>query len=304
MIILIKMIFINYTYIQHNLSFRPKGVLSTMLPSFLLAFREGLEAALIIGIVLGVLHRLHRHELKPIVWRGAGLAALLSLGVGFGLNLVGAKFEGQAEEAFEGVLMLLAAGVLTWMILWMQRQGNQIRREIENKTREAALKAGRGALFFLAFLAIFREGVELALFLLAASLTSGWANTIIGGFLGLGGAITLGWILFASTRRLDVRRFFQVTSILLILFAAGLVGLGVHELNEAGWIPPVIEHVYDVNFLLDETTPLGLILRALFGYNANPSLTELVAYAGYFIILTFIHLKNQRNQLAAEVQSA
>lgn len=275
-----------------------------MLPSFLLAFREGLEAALIIGIVLGVLQRLHRPELKPVVWRGAGLAVLLSLGVGLGLNLVGAKLEGKAEEVFEGVLMLLAAGVLTWMILWMQRQGSEIRRELENKTRQAALITGRGALFVLAFVAIFREGVELALFLLAASLTSGWGSTLIGGLLGLAGAIALGWILFASTRRLNVRRFFQVTSVLLILFAAGLVGLGVHELNEAGWIPPIIEHVYDINFILDETTPLGLILRALFGYNANPSLTEMLAYAGYFATLATIYLKNQRSQIAVEIQSA
>lgn len=275
-----------------------------MLPSFLLAFREGLEAALIIGIVLGVLHRLQRPELKPVVWRGAGLAVLLSLGVGLALKLVGAKFEGRAEEAFEGVLMLLAAGVLTWMILWMQRQGSEIRRELENKTRQAALKTGRGALFFLAFLAIFREGVELALFLLAASLTSGWGSTILGGLLGLAGAIALGWTLFASTRRLNVRRFFQVTSILLILFAAGLVGLGVHELNEAGWIPPIVEHVYDINFLLDETTPLGQILKALFGYNANPSLSEMLAYATYFTILAIIYLKNQRDQIVVETQSA
>lgn len=275
-----------------------------MLPSFLLAFREGLEAALIIGIVLGVLHRLNRPESKPVVWRGVMLAVFLSLTVGISLKLLGMEFEGQAEEAFEGVTMLLAASVLTWMILWMQSQGGEIRRNLEAKTRQAARKRGQSALFLLAFLTVFREGIELALFLLAASLTSGLENTLIGGLLGLGSAILMGWMIFASTRQLNIRRFFQVTNVLLILFAAGLVGLGVHELNEAGWIPPIIEHVYDINPILDETTPLGQILRALFGYNGNPSLSEMLAYLGYFSILAFIFIRNQRNQMATEIQSA
>jgi high-affinity iron transporter len=275
-----------------------------MLPSFLLSLREGLEAALIIGIVLGALGRLNRSDLKPVVWRGVTLALVLSLLAGIGLNLLGMKFEGRAEEIFEGTAMLLAAGVLTWMILWMQQHGREIKQHLETKTRQAAMQKSQRPLFLLAFLAVFREGVELALFLLAASLASGLTATLVGGILGLGVAILLGWMLFTSTRRLSLRAFFQVTSILLILFAAGLVGLGVHEFSEAGLIPPLVEHVYDINSIIDENSQLGLILKALLGYNGNPSLIEVIAYSGYFITLGWFTLRNQRGQGEAGAQPA
>ena len=143
-----------------------------MLASFLLSLREGLEAALIIGIVLGVLVKLKRTDLNGVVWRGVGLAALLSLLAAIALNLLGMEFEGKGEEIFEGIAMLLAAGVLTWMILWMKNHGGTLKSEIEEQTNQAALGKGQKALFALAFLAVFREGIELALFLLAARLTS------------------------------------------------------------------------------------------------------------------------------------
>ena len=111
-------------------------------------------------------------------------------------------------------------------------------------------------------------------------------QTISGTVLGLGTAALLGWSLFAATIRLDLRRFFQVTSILLILFAAGLVAHGVHEFNEVGWIPAVVEHVWDVNGVLDETSVAGQLLRTLFGYNGNPSLTEMIAYFVYLIVVS------------------
>jgi len=275
-----------------------------MLPSFLLSLREGLEAALIIGIVLGAVGRLNRPDLKPAVWRGAAFALVLSLLTGIGLSLLKIRFEGRAEEIFEGTAMLLAAGVLTWMILWMQQYGREIKQHLEAKTRLAAMQKGQGALFMLAFLAVFREGVELALFLLAASLASGVTGTLVGGVIGLGAAVLLGWLVFTSTRRLSIRAFFQVTSILLILFAAGLVGLGVHEFSEAGWIPPLIEHVYDINFIIDENSQLGLILKALLGYNGNPSLIEIIAYSGYFIVLGWLTLRNQRGRVEAGAQPA
>ena len=268
-----------------------------MFPSFLLSLREGLEAALIIGIILGALGKLRQEELKPVVWRGVGVAVALSLVVGLGLNLLGMEFGGQLEEAFEGVAMLLAAAILTWMILWMQRRGGQMQRDIEAKTTHAALKRGGSALFILAFLAVFREGIELALFLMAARMASSPIETIVGAILGLGGAIALGWMIFSTTRRLNLRHFFQITNVLLLFFAAGLVGLGIHELNEAGWVPAIVENVWDINYILSDKSEVGEILKALFGYNGNPSLSEVIAYLGYFAILGTILLKNQRNQL-------
>jgi high-affinity iron transporter len=254
-----------------------------MFAATLLAFREGLEAAIILGIVLSVLGRTGQKGQAWIVWLGAGLAGLISLAAGIALYGLGIAFEGRAEEIFEGIAMLLAAGVLTWMIFWMARQGRALQTELELGVRRAALSGGVWALFSLAFVAVLREGIELALFLTAAAFTVTAGATLLGALLGLAAAVLAGWLLFATTTRLNVRAFFQVTGVLLIFFAAGLVAHGVHEFNEAGWIPSVIEHVWNINPVLDEGSEVGQILKALLGYNGNPSLTEVVAYAGYWI---------------------
>lgn len=264
-----------------------------MLPSYLLSLREGLEAALIIGIVLGALRKIHRQDLSMIVWGGTLSAAAISLIVALVLQGVGASLEGPAAGAFEGITVFLAAGVLTWMIFWMHRQSRTIKSGLELGVRHAVSQAGLRALFFLAFLAVLREGVELALFLTAATFASNAQQTLIGAVLGLASAIFLGWSLFATTVRLDLRRFFQITGALLILFAAGLVAYGVHEFNEISWIPSLVAHVWDINFILNESSTLGQLLKALFGYNANPSLTEVLAYVSYFAAIT-IGLRRSR----------
>jgi high-affinity iron transporter len=271
-----------------------------MLPSFLLSLREGIEAALIISIIIGALIKIGRPELKIVIWRGVILAVILSFAFGIALNMIGMEFTGQLEEIFEGLAMLLAAAILTWMILWMQRQGGQIQDELETKTVQATIKSGTSALFLLAFLAVFREGVELALFLIATRMASDTTSVLIGALMGLSAAILLGWILFTSTRRLKLRNFFQVTNILLLFFAAGLVAHGVHELIEAGWIPALIDPVWDINHILSENSEIGGILKALFGYNGNPALTEVLAYLAYFAILGTFIFRNQRKQINTE----
>jgi len=258
---------------------------SSLLPAFLLSLREGLEIALLIGIILGSLRRVQRPELKQYVWLGAGSATALSLVIALILYALGASLQGQAEQIFEGLMMLLAAGVLTWMIFWMQRQSRMITMQLEAGVRQATLQSGGRALFFVAFFAVVREGIELALFLTASAMTTDGLQTIVGALLGLAGAAILGWGLYASTLRLNVRSFFAVTSILLLFFAAGLVAHGVHELNEAGWIPPIVEHVWDINPILDESSGVGMLLKTLFGYNGNPSLTEVLAYIAYFVLV-------------------
>jgi high-affinity iron transporter len=259
-----------------------------MLPAYLLSLREGIEAALIIGIVLGALYKVRRPELARWVWAGAGVAALVSLAAAVALTMVGFRLEGRAEELFEAVTMFAAAGILTWMVFWMGRQSRHLKAELEAGVASAALGAGAGALFWLAFMAVVREGLELALFLTAAVFAgdAGDASTtaaqaVVGAVLGLGTAALLGWSLFATTVRLDLRRFFQVTSVLLVLFAAGLVAHGVHELNEAGVIPPVVEPVWDAGAILPADSFLGAVAATLFGYNPDPSLTEVLAYVGY-----------------------
>lgn len=257
-----------------------------MFAALLLTFREGLEAALILGITLGVLRRAGRMDRARAVWLGAGLAGLLSLAIALALQALGIAFEGAGEEIFEGVAMLLAAAVLTWMIFWMARQGRAFRTGLESDVRRAATSGGQWALFSLAFIAILREGIELALFLTATAFTATAGATLLGAAAGLVAAVLAGWLLFATTHRLDVRAFFRVTSVLLIVFAAGLVAHGVHEFNEVGWVPAVVEHVWDLNPILDEGSALGQILTALTGYNGDPSLTEVLAYVGYWLAVS------------------
>ena len=264
-----------------------------MLPTFLLSLREGLEAALIIGIVLGAVSKIHRKDLAPSVWLGALSAVAVSILTAVILTTFGMSLEEEAEQIFEGITMLLAAGILTWMIFWMGKQARFLKSELEDGVNKAAASTGKRAVFMLAFMAVVREGVELAIFITAAFFASNQgeasANLIqilAGTVLGLGTAILLGYTIFATTVRLDLRKFFQVTGILLIIFAAGLVAHGVHEFNEVGWIPPIIEHVYDMNMILDENSIVGQLLKTLFGYNGNPSLTEMIAYFAYIIVVS------------------
>ena len=256
-----------------------------MLPSYLLSLREGLEAALIVGIVLGALRQMRRTDLALTVWSGVFSAVALSVLVGVILTALGVGLASPAEQIFEGTTMFLAAGVLTWMIFWMNRQSHTIKSELEAGVRTAALKTGKRGLFLLAFLAVAREGVELALFLAASAFASTATQTVSGAVLGLFTSVLLGWSFFASTVKLDLRRFFQVTGILLIMFAAGLVALGVHEFNEIGWIPAIVEHIWNLNPILSEDSTFGAILKALFGYNGDPALTEMIAYVAYFVAI-------------------
>jgi high-affinity iron transporter len=264
-----------------------------MLPTYLLSLREGLEAALIIGIVLGAVSKIRRNDLSPAVWLGTLTAVGISILTAVLLTTFGMSLEEEAEAIFEGITMLIAAGILTWMIFWMGKQARFLKGELEADVNKAAASAGKSAVFWLAFMAVVREGIELAIFVTAAffagdpgQVSTNIIQTLAGTILGLGTAALLGWTIFATTVRLDLRRFFQVTGILLILFAAGLVAHGVHEFNEVGWIPAVVEHVWDVNAIVNEESLGGQLLKTLFGYNGNPSLTEMIAYFVYLITVS------------------
>jgi len=256
-----------------------------MFASFVLALREGLEAALLIGLLLGTLKKLGHTEYQRMIWFGAGLAIIVSGAAGYLFNVLGASFEGRNEEIFEGITMLLAAGLLAWVILWMRTQSRGISERLAANVKEVVSDQNQLALFSLAFIAVIREGIELAFFLVAVSLDTDGREVLLGASLGLAAVSVLAILLFKSLIRLNISRFFQVTSIILVLFAAGLVAHGVHEFNEVGFIPPVIEHLWDINHIIDEKSPSGELLKALFGYNGNPSLTEVVAYILYFLIL-------------------
>jgi high-affinity iron transporter len=256
-----------------------------MFASALITLREGLEAALIVGIVLGVLRKMGQEERGRTVWAGVLAAVVVSVGAGLALNALGVAFEGRGEEIFEGVAMLLAAGVLTWMIFWMQRQGREIQADLELDVRRAVTEESAWALFSLAFVAVVREGIETVLFLTAAAFSATAGQTLMGGALGLIVAGAIGWLIFIAGKELNVRAFFRATGVLLVLFAAGLVAHGVHELQEAALLPTVVEHLWDVNHILDEGSTVGRFLQALFGYNGNPSLIEVLSYIAYFVAI-------------------
>lgn len=266
-----------------------------MLPSYLLSLREGIEAALIVGILLGAVRQMKRMDLAPVIWFGTLSASALSILIAVLLTNFGLEMKDPGEAIFEGFTMFIAAGLLTWMIFWMSRQARHLKSNLEFEIQRAS-QMGQRAIFFVAFIAVLREGIELALFLTASVFASNSLQTTIGAFLGLGTAILLGWSIFASIVRLDLRRFFQVTGVLLILFAGGLVLHGVHEFTEVGWIPAIVEHIWDINSFLSEDSGLGQLLAALFGYNPAPTLSEMIAYVLYFAAIGLgLRLSGQRS---------
>lgn len=262
-----------------------------MAASLLITLREGLEAALIVGIILAYLAKTGNRSKFGVVWLGTWLAVLMSLVVGAGIFLTAGELEGRAEQLFEGTAMFTAAGVLTYMIFWMRKQAINIRAHLQAQVSTALQTGSLGALAFLAFVAVGREGIETALFLFAAAKAATPVATIAGGLLGLGTAAVLGYLLYKGTYRLNLRAFFNVTSILLLLFSAGLLAHGIHEFHEAGLIPPVIEEVWNTGSVLPEASIIGSLLKAVFGYNANPSLVEVLVYAAYLLVIGWAYFR-------------
>ncbi|MEK7354553.1 MAG: iron uptake transporter permease EfeU, partial [Chloroflexota bacterium] len=229
-----------------------------MLGSLLITLREGLEAALIIGIILAYLAKTdNRQGFKP-VWLGTSLAVLVSLIAGAIIYRVAGEFSGRAEEIFEGSAMLLAVGVLTWMVFWMRKQAVNIRGELQAQIQSALTSGSSFGLATIAFIAVVREGIETVLFLFAANTVAESAVLFtIGGLLGLVVAIAIGYGIYKGSSKLNLRTFFNITGLVLIIFAAGLLAHGIHEYNEAAIIPNVIEHVYDINAILPEKSTFG-----------------------------------------------
>ena len=273
-----------------------------MLASFLITFREALEAALIIGIIAAYLAKIGRKDLYRYLNIGIIGAIAASAVAALVFKAVYGEFEGRAEELFEAAAAMTAAAVLTYMIFWMAGNSKKIKGELQEKIDISLSKGEKLGIAVLSFIAVFREGVETVLFLGALAINSP-LDTLIGFILGAAVVIMLSFLMFKGIYSLDVSRFFKYTSILLILFSAGLTAVAVHEFNEAGIIPPVIEHMWDVNPpenpdgtypLLHEKGLIGSSLKSLIGYNGNPSLTEVLAYIGYWMIIGSFVLKTYR----------
>jgi high-affinity iron transporter len=276
-----------------------------MIPSFIITFRETLEAALVVGIVLSYLYRVKQTKHNNVVYAGifSGIVASI-IGAVLFTKLAGG-FTGRAEEIFEGITMLIGALLLTTMILWMMKQ-KHIARELENRVATELTETHKFGLFSLVFVAILREGIETVIFLRAAILVS-TGNTMIGSLAGVIAAILLGYAIFLGSMKINLKRFFNITSILLILFAAGLVAHGVHELQEAKVVPTVIEHIWNINPpanldgsypILHEKGHVGSILKSLFGYNGNPSLIEVLSYLLYITLVIGLWRNIEKNKRA------
>ena len=199
--------------------------------------REGFEASLIVGIVLAFLDRTGRRDGFGAVWMGAFAAIALSIAVGIGLFAVGAELEGTAEAVWEGGAMLAAATLLTWMIFWMRRQARTIRKDLEGQVQAALATGSSVALGVVAFIGVAREGVETSLFLFSSVEGSNAIVSLISAAVGLVAAVGLGYAFYRGSSRLDLRRFFTVTSALLLVVAGWLLAMGLHELAEGGVIP-------------------------------------------------------------------
>jgi high-affinity iron transporter len=263
--------------------------------AFIITLREGIEAALIVSILLAYLRQLGRQDLSRLVWWGTAPAFLVSFGIGTAIFVAGAEFEGSSEEIFGGLATLIAVGVLTWMIFWMRRQGARIKAELEQRVN-FALVAGGGALAALAFFAVLREGIETALFLFAAAEgtaveSGGVGAQLFGAIMGLALAIVLAALLYRGAIRMNLRSFFRLTGLILIVVAAGLFANGIHELQEAGWFPFLERTAFDFTATLPDDSGFGAVLRGLLGYNADPTTLEVIAWLAYLVIVGAFYLR-------------
>lgn len=272
--------------------------------AFLITLREGIEAALVVSIILAYLNAIGRQDQHAKVWAGAGTAVVVSLLAGAIVFVTAGSLSETAEEAFEGIASFLAVGVLTWMIFWMRRQARFIRTELQERVDVALAGGSALALPLLAFFVVVREGLETALFLFATFRTAGGGQLgFVGAILGLAVAVTLGVLIYQGGIRLNLRTFFRVTGILILFVAAGLLANGVHELQEIGWIPFEDPKVFDVGNVLSDEGTIGSLLRAMFGYNADPSWPEFLSWLTFILVTGFLFLRSPREALASRPSS-
>jgi len=252
--------------------------------NFLIGLREGLEAALIVGILVAYLVRVGRTDRLRPLWIGVGLAVALSLGAGALLTFTQHGLDTfKAQETFGGVMSLIAVGFVTWMIFWMRRTSRSMKSELQGRL-DAALTGGVGAVVLTAFVATAREGLETALFVWsAAKATETTAAPIIGAALGIALAVVLGWLLYRRAVHLDLAKFFMWTGAGLIVVAAGVLAYGIHDLWEAGILTGGLfdARAFDVSTQIPPSSWYGTLLRGTVNFRPDPRWAEVVAWLAY-----------------------
>jgi high-affinity iron transporter len=271
---------------------------------FVTGLREGVEAALIVSIILAYLVRTGHGADAGRIWLGVGSAVATSVVVGLALYLSVGALEEPYEQLFEGATMLLAAGVVTWMLFWMRRQAASVGRELRAAVDRALSEGSLWGLTVLAFVAVIREGIETSLFLVgqahAAAVTggAGAASVLLGALVGLAGAVLIGVAIYSGSRRIDLHAFFRWTGVALIFIAAGLVSVAVHEFIEAGLIGVGTAVAFDVSGILPHDPEggniVGVLLRAMFGYSARPEQATLAVWLAYLVLVLPTYLRPVR----------
>ncbi len=278
-----------------------------MFPSFLIGLREGLEAALIVGILVAYLVRTDRRDRLKILWIGVGAAVAVSLAVGAILEYAVDNLGDEALAPFVGYTSLITVVLVTTMVFWMQRTARRMKSDLEGHLSQA-LAAGPVAILLTAFVAVVREGIETALFLWSnVQATGGSAASVIGAVMGIAASVVLGWLVYRRSVHIDLSKFFTITGVMLIVIAAGVLSYGLHELAEGGVIPTTAT-AFDITSWFDADSWYAALLRGVFGFRPAPNVLEVAAWFAYVVPVTWLFLRgissapkaSQPNKVAAQ----
>ncbi|MEU7379859.1 MULTISPECIES: iron uptake transporter permease EfeU [unclassified Streptomyces] len=260
-----------------------------MFSNYLIGLREGLEASLVVCILIAYLVKTGRRDaLKPI-WTGIGIAVAIAMGFGCVLEFGSQELTFQAQEALGGSLSILAVALVTWMVFWMRRTARHLKSELHGKL-DQALAMGTGALVATAFLAVGREGLETALFVWASvhAASDGTPRPLIGVALGLATAVLLGWLFYRGALRINLAKFFTWTGAMLVVVAAGVLAYGLHDLQEAGWVPGLGNLAFDISGAVPPDSWYGTLLKGVFNFQPDPTVLQVTVWLLYLVpTLTF-----------------
>jgi high-affinity iron transporter len=263
-----------------------------LLSSLLIGLREGLEAALVVSILVAFLVKTDRKSALRWVWPGVVAAVLLSIAVGAVLTFTTAQLSFEQQEALGGSLSIVAVVFVTAMIFWMRKASRSIAAELRGKMDEA-LAVGPLAVLLLSFLAVGREGLETAVFFYATvqSAQGGTTQPLIGFAIGIVVAILLAYLLYRGAVRFDLGKFFTITGVLLVFVAAGVLGYGLHDLQEAAFLPGLHTLAFDASNAIPETSWYGALLKGIFNYSQQTTVLQAVAWLAYVLIVLPLFLR-------------
>lgn len=265
--------------------------LRDMLSSFLIALREGLEAALIVGILVAYVVKTDRRFLLTPIWTGVGAALGLSIALGGFLGFTSSELSERGETFFAGSTSVIAVALVTGMVFWLKRTARALREELHGKVEEAAL-VGPIALAAAAFFAVAREGLETVLFLYSNFRTVGSRTPVIFGLLiGLALAVSLGYLIYRRAINLNLSKFFNITGVALIVVAAGVLSYAVHEFQELGWLPGETSYIWDVTGWMAPDSLAGTLLAGTIGFDTTTSWLQFLVWITYLAGVIALYLR-------------